>query len=315
MSKKFKRSINYFEITTKNEIKEVRDSLKLSIDRINHNEKKKRKKRFRELNGNTFLQIKTIKTDSFYYSGCAKLVRNEFPEVADKATGETTLLDQEKDDTKGIPEETHFVICHHPKLKNPIIAIESTIKGPRENNINYFLSYALRDKKIDDDFIFTPKFAFDINKLEDRLNGVAKMRITFHRDNIGAYEKEDTETGELFAKALEYADSEYITMEFGIHFNKKNRLSSQGIMGKLRSIINLLKKKPKTKELFSKLEVKAPDSLYDDKIRVFDLIKSRVASEVKTEKRRIRAQYYNSPDLYEAIKKQIFNDFDLKGKV
>lgn len=31
MSKKFKRSINYFEITTNNEIKEIHDLLKLSI--------------------------------------------------------------------------------------------------------------------------------------------------------------------------------------------------------------------------------------------------------------------------------------------
>lgn len=315
MSEKFKRSINYYEIHTKKKSKKVIDYLKKAVKKINHNERYKAKNRFRALSTGSYLQVTKITETPMFFAGCAKMVRNEFPVISDKKKGTVTKIAEEDDDDKGIPEETHFVICIHKSLSKPIIAIESTLKGPRENNISSFLSYALRDMDVDDDFNLIPIFAFDINKLEERINGVAKIKMSFHRDNIEDFNELDPETGSVLAAAIEYADSEYITLEFGINFQKiKERYPTKSLKDRFLKLLGVVQQNPKAKDLIKKLEVRAPDSLYENKIRLFDLIQSKVASEVTAERRRPRVQYFESTGLHNAIKNQILNDFDLTGE-
>lgn len=55
--------------------------------------------------------------------------------------------------------------------------------------------------------------------------------------------------------------------------------------------------------------MKAEDSNFGDRLRLFDLIESKVASEVTADRKRPRSQYYDSASLYAAIRAQIETDF------
>jgi hypothetical protein len=160
------------------------------------------------------------------------------------------------------------------------------------------------------EFTFEPVFAFDYDQFLERISEVANVKMMFRSEDVEEYSKFDPSTGQLIRNAMKLGDSEYVTMEFGINFQKKkNRHNTDGLMKLVKHFINVLKNNPTAKDYINKLDVKAEDSNFDHKLRLFDLIESKVASEVLAEKIRSRSQYYESSSLYESIRKQIEKDF------
>jgi hypothetical protein len=256
------------------------------------------------------MEIHRIRSGGSYFFCCCKAIKEEFPEITDMQTGQQSELDEEGDENKGIPEETHFVISMNPAYRYPIIAVESCMRGPKSGDIERFFSQVLVNLELLDEFLFEPVFAIDYATLAERTMDVASITLVVHQSQIDAIRAEDATTGDLLRTAQQYADSEYVAIESKVKFNRiKERHSTRGLNRVFRSLVNMLRRSPEVKENFTKLDVRIQDRNFGGRLRLIDLIESKVASEVPAERKRPRSQYYNSTALYDAIRRQLERDF------
>lgn len=310
MASKLKRKINYFEIKTIGEI-DTKELLKIAISRIIKANKRKSKKRYKDLSGGGGKMIinvsKEVGNHIYFFS---KSIRGQFPEITDMSDDVVERLDAEDDDNKGVHEEAHFVISFKESYLQPIIAIESTLKGPKFNDIQRYLNSSIKKKESDQEFIFEPIFAFNYDEMVERVSDVANIKMMFHRDQISLYSNYDPSTGEILRASMDYLDAEYVTLEYKINFQQiSKRYPTNSLVSRFHKFIDIFRKTPKAIEHITKLDVRAQDKKFNGRLRLFDLIESKVASEVLAERRRPRSQYYNSSTLYDAIREQMARDF------
>jgi len=307
------RKINYYKVGLKKsgDISRHLNEVLIKIEEFKEDNSSKR--RYSNPTGPD-IEFSTLSLKGDFYNIKAVAIRDEFPEVISKTDGSTEILEQEEDETKGIPNNTHIVIYVGRKVEQPIIAIESTQKGPRIKDIGFFFNRVLINLGIKgNEFSFEPVFAFQLETLQERIgNEIAQFKMLVHKDDIADIMAYDDETGKLLKHSSEYAESEYIYLNFKIDFKRtKNPFPREGLASRVRSVINILLNKPQSKNHFRKLDLWARDHQSGNQLRLFDLLEQKVASVVKAERKRPRSQDYNSSQLYEAIRQKIVEEFRL----
>lgn len=303
------RKINYFEIFVTNDL-ESRTCIDASMNKIQEFNRERARERQRFASSGGIIHVVDVINDRHFYNCRSKLIRDEFPEITDKQEDTVEAIAAETDENKGIHDETHFVISTHPQYPRPIIAVESCMKGPKHGDIRRYLENMLIHSGTHAEFNFEPVFGLDLSSFNAILTDVAEIRMIFHRDDILRYNDFDPTTGALLRAAMNYGDSEYITLEFNVNFQRRrNRYPTGGLINRVRHFVNILTANPEAKGLFQKLDVKAEVIDSGNKLKLFDLIESKIAREIRAERRRPRSQYYNSASIYAAIRSQIENDF------
>lgn len=245
------------------------------------------------------------------YNCCMKLILEEFPEVIDKVSDDIEELAEESDPTKGLYEETHFVIYLRPNNEPPVLAIESVMKGAKTRDVENFLNVGMVKAGFNNDTLrFDPVFAFQYENFEARIEDVANLKMMFHYSDIAAFTQYDATAGELLRLAQNYADTEYVTLEFKVNFQRtERRHNTDDLKSRVLNFVRIFRRNPEAKRLVKKLDVRAQDKQAEGKIRLFDLIEEKVASEITVEKKRPTSQYYLSNDMYNAIRSRIRSDF------
>lgn len=303
------RKINFYEISVTNGL-DCRACIDAAINQTNAFNASKARERQKPASSGGIVQIIDIRNVSHYHYCLSKLIRDEFPEVTDKTEDTVEVIEAENDPNKGIHDETHFVISKNPNYNRPIIAVESCMRGPKYTDIHRYLESMLIHSGAQAEFIFEPVFAFEYKEFLDRMKDVAQIKMMFYREDVQQYSGIDPDTGQLLRIAMNYGDPEYIALEFNVNFQKKkHRYPTDGLVSRVKHLVNILINNPDAKNLIKRLDVKAEDSNFGDRLRLFDLIESKVASEVTADRKRPRSQYYDSTSLYAAIRAQIETDF------
>lgn len=311
---KVKRKINYYKITLKSG-NDSRPYVKGAINQLIEYKESSSPRRFNRTSTGPeieFLDILQKGEDFWYLKSIA--IRSEFPEVYDRATGDLEAMDEEEDENKNIPDVTHSVIYQGQKSESPVLAIESTLKGPKLRDIEFFMNRLLLNIGVKDDlFDFEPVFAFNLSKLIERIDDdVAKLSILVHQDQIEAIRGHDRFTAEMLESMRDYGQSEYIQAEFSIYANrKKEDFPRRGLAQNIWRLIRIFHEKPEAKLDFKKVDIKARDRESGNELRLFDLLEQKVASEVVAERKRTRSRDYDSRKLYEAIREKMVGEFRL----
>lgn len=290
---------------------ESKKGIEMCTKLMKHFNSSKSTKRYRPISGG-LMKIQDIQETGSYIYCKAKLIRDEFPEVSDKIKDTDEKMESEGDNTKGIREETHIAISNNIKHRYPIIAVESTLKGPKYSDIKNFFNFIFINSGNDGEFRFEPLFAFKDDEILDRIEDVANINMVFHHSDVPEYSNIDPKLGTFIKNALNFGKSEYVKFEFGVNFQKKKkRFQTTRLKEIVIDLIGVFRRAPKARKLIKKFDVKAEDRNNNSRLRLFDLIESKVASEISVEKKRPRSQYYNSKSIYDAIREQMEKDFKI----
>jgi len=308
------RKINYYELKIVGTDEEAFSVYERALAELETRNSSVSDNRFRPMSGGGNMIIRrTGGTPSTSYF-ISTAIKDEFPGIYNLTNDEIEQLAAEGDITKGIPEEAHFVVFKHEPLNHPIIAIESTQKAPRAGDIeSYFTRLVITEEEDSIEFFFDPVFAFDLDTLEERMMDVASVRIVAHHSQIDAISDFDQNTASALRAVYNNIGGEYIEINSWTDFGKKKtRPSTETIVQRALRWIGLIREDPERKEHLRKVDVRATDRDNGGKLSLFDLIQSKVASEVKAEKRRPRSQYYSSLSLHNEIKQKIEEDFRIR---
>lgn len=304
------RKVNFYEIIGLNNL-DVRQSISTASDlwKVLHHAKDDNRKY--ATSSNDIIQLMQLDLIGNKYNGLIKLIKDEFPVVHNKQTDETETIDGEYDPDKGIPEETHFVISVHPILRHPVIGVESTMQGVKYKDVKHYFESMMMRAGIPAELIFEPVYAFSYEEFLQRIDEVAQISLMFHRDEVSKYSQYDRSTGEMLFQVMDFGDPEYVTVELYIDFRKRTkRWPTDGLKRKLLDLVGVLMDNPEAKNYMKRFDVKATDRNFGGRLRLFDLIESKVASEVKVERRGPRSQYYDSHSIHASIRAQIEKDFE-----
>lgn len=303
------RKINFYEIFINNDL-DCKQSIEEAIKKFNNLNRAKSNKRKKSIAGGVYMQVEEFHKVGFYFQGKSKVVRDEFPEIINKVDDSMETMSAEDDPQKGIPDETHFIISMNKTYPNPIIAVESCLKGPKSNDIRKYLNSMFLHSGGKGEFIFEPYYKFDYDNFLKRIGDVASIKFKVFQSEIDGLKQMGNKTGTYIRNSFSYGNPEYITFEFGINFQKKKkRHDSSSLKEMAIDFVSFLKKGKNKKDLFKRLDIKAQDNYDDGTLRLFDLIESKIASEVVAERKRPRSKYFNSNSLYEEIRGQIESDF------
>lgn len=306
-----KRNINYYELKVVGTDRDALTIYRQALDELNTRNTNGSSNRFRPMSGGGIMIIRqdggTNNSDYFVSTS----IKNTFPGIYDLTNDEIQQLEAEEDSDKGIPEEAHFVVFWNERLNHPIVAVESTMKAPRGGDIEkYFTKMVTTEENQEIEFVFEPVFAFDLGTLEERLIDVASIRIIAHQSQINEISNFDENLATGLRTLYDYAGGEYIEINSWTNFGRtKSRPDTESLVRRAFNLIGLFREDPERKRFLTKVDIKAQDRDNSGKLRTFDLIQSRVASEVTAERRRPRSQYYESIGLYNSINDKIREDF------
>jgi hypothetical protein len=323
-----KRTINYFELVFDNYEGNAYSLAVKALDRIKDSLVAGEKPKLLQLTSRSdaYCVLHEITINGQYYDCKGKVVIGDaFPGVTDNTTMTETTLQEEKDTKKGLHYETHFIFStnpHFPEVPTSLFAIESTSKGLTEKDIANYLRWQVADQIEDAVTCYMkPLFVLNLDTFPERINDVATLEMIAYRADLERLKVFDDNLWSLFKNAFDFAETEYVQLEFGIKFNvKKNRTNPGRLKSSVLKLVEKLQKftfgeniKPLTHSGVSKMHVRAQDKYYGDNLRLFDILGMKVGSEVLADKRRERSQYFNSRELFVAMQIQLNRDF--KGDI
>ena len=311
MSIKAKRKITYYHVSLKGP-GDSQDVMREVLDRIIDNNNTKSNSRRKRTKSGLYMYMQDCNPYGNVYYYCRLLqISDSFPEVIDKIEARTEEIDAEYDDNKGIKEETHFVVKFIPGKDTVLFAVESNQKGPKKGEITRYLDQILVNLGYENLWLFEPVFALNLETFMDRIDGVSQVNLMFHHDQIEGFKRYDASLGEMIDAAQRYGESEYVSLKFYIDFKTKQeeRHSSTGLKQKLAQLLGIIRNRPEVKQHMHRFDVRAQDSQNNGRLQLFDLLESKMASEIIAERKRKTSQYFDSTYLYEAIRTQIEEDF------
>ncbi|MCI4650814.1 hypothetical protein [Phaeodactylibacter sp.] len=308
-----KRTINFFYAQMKRD-EDCRKRLRQVIEKLLVHQQNKDRKRKMSLRDGGELQFPIVNEVGSYYFLKGSIVRDQFPEAFDKKLDREEMFEEEINPDKGVYDESHMVLALSEKLDHPMIGIESTLKGPKSGDVVRFFNRLLLDLQLPEpnEFDFKPVFAFKDLEVLDRIyeENVATIHAKIHYEHLATWKDAGISLAEILVAAQKATNSEYVEIKLGVDFvKKKKRHPVNGLFNTFKQLVYFLKENPEARRNADKLYIRAEDVNFGNKLRLFDLIQQRVASEVEVDRRRPTSQYYQSRELFNAIKERLEEDF------
>jgi hypothetical protein len=214
------------------------------------------------------------------------------------------VTDLEDRGSDGIMDTSHFIIDF--RRTKTILALEYNHSGAKiEDFVKYMEKIGISKELIDKlgfQFLTEESFA----DLDERINRISEFSLKIHKDNFDSIRGMDGNIIQAAEATIKNFENEYALLNFKIDYRK---FSDTPLIK--RSIINIVhwfEENPDKKNLFNYLNFVAEDETNNNKLRLFDLIVSKVKSEFNVQKKR-KSKTIISEDMFPKMQREI----DLKG--
>lgn len=294
--KKVKRKINYYELEFAFSEDSNFEIFFKTLTRLAKTRAKIRYQRF----GDKFVFIQGIENKDNLLKGKMRCVRKDLlPELMNTKTDETKGIEAKEEE--GLVETTHFILDYSKKGK-VFLALEYNHYGSKITDLVNYVERVGIDQKILDRVGFKPIVKDELEKFQDRVNRFSEFVVTVHKDNIAKVKALDQQIWGALHHSIEHFGSEYATLRMKFDFKQESENSAIK-----KSVFNLIKSfssKPKAKNVFNKLSLKAEDGEKDNLLENFDLLLEKVNSEIKVEKKE-KYRTLISVDMFQKMTKEL----------
>jgi len=294
--KKVKRKINYYEL----EFVFSEDSnFKIFFETLTRLAKTRAKIRYQRF-GDKFVFIQGIDNKDNLLKGKMRCVRKDLlPELMNTKTDETKGIDAKEEE--GLVETTHFILDYSKEGK-VFLALEYNHYGSKITDLVNYVERVGIDQKILERVGFKPIVKDELEKFQDRVNRFSEFVVTVHKDNIAKVKALDQKIWSSLQYSIEHFGSEYATLR--LKFDFKQATEDSAIKKSVFNVIKSFSSKPKNKNVFNKLSLRAEDGEKDNLLENFDLLLEKVNSEIKVEKKE-KYRTLISVDMFQKMTKEL----------
>lgn len=294
--KKVKRKINYYEL----EFVFSKDSnFKIFFETLTRLAKTRAKIRYQRF-GDKFVFIQGIDNKDNLLKGKMRCVRKDLlPELMNTKTDETKGIDAKEEE--GLVETTHFILDYSKEGK-VFLALEYNHYGSKITDLVNYVERVGIDQKILERVGFKPIVKDELEKFQDRVNRFSEFVVTVHKDNIAKVKALDQKIWSSLQYSIEHFGSEYATLR--LKFDFKQATEDSAIKKSVFNVIKSFSSKPKNKNVFNKLSLRAEDGEKDNLLENFDLLLEKVNSEIKVEKKE-KYRTLISVDMFQKMTKEL----------
>jgi|TARA_R110002051_G_scaffold323268_1_gene416307 hypothetical protein len=293
---KVKRKINYYELEFVFSENSNFESFFETLTRLAKTRAKIRYQRF----GDKFVFIQGIENKNNLLKAKMRCVRKDLlPELMNTETDETKGIDAKEEE--GLVETTHFIL-DYSKNGKVFLALEYNHYGSKISDLVNYIERVGIDQKILERVGFKPIIKDELAKFQDRVNRFSEFVVTVHKDNIAKVKALDNKIWSSLHYSIEHFGSEYATLR--LKFDFKQQSENSEIKKSVFNLIRNFSSKPKAKNVFNKLSLRAEDGEKDNLLENFDLLLEKVNSEIRVER---KAKYRNliSTDMFQQMTKEL----------
>ncbi|WP_233901207.1 hypothetical protein [Tenacibaculum piscium] len=293
---KIKRKINYYELQFVFSKDSDFESFFETLTRLAKTRAKIRYQRF----GDKFVFIQGIENKNNLLKAKMRCVRKDLlPELMNTETDETKGIEAKEEE--GLVETTHFII-DYSKNGKVFLALEYNHYGSKITDLVNYIERVGIDQKILERVGFKPIIKDELAKFQDRVNRFSEFVVTVHKDNIAKVKELDQNIWSSLHHSIEHFGSEYATLR--LKFDYKQQSENSEIKKSVYNIIKKFSSKPKVKNVFNKLSLKAEDGEKDNLLENFDLLLEKVNSEIRVE-RKEKYRTLISTDMFQQMTKEL----------
>lgn len=293
---KVKRKINYYELEFVFSENSDFESFFETLTRLAKTRAKIRYQRF----GDKFVFIQGIENKNNLLKAKMRCVRKDLlPELMNTETDETKGIDAKEEE--GLVETTHFIL-DYSKNGKVFLALEYNHYGSKITDLVNYIERVGIDQEILERVRFKPIIKDELAKFQDRVKRFSEFVVTVHKDNIVKVKTLDQKIWSALHYSIEHFGSEYATLRLKFDYRQQSENSQIK-----KSVFNLIKNfssKPKSKNIFNKLSLRAEDGEKDNLLENFDLLIEKVNSEIKVEKKE-KYRTLISKDMFQQMTKEL----------
>lgn len=293
---KVKRKINYYELEFVFSEDSNFESFFETLTRLAKTRAKIRYQRF----GDKFVFIQGIENKNNLLKAKMRCVRKDLlPELMNTETDETKGIDAKEEE--GLVETTHFIL-DYSKNGKVFLALEYNHYGSKITDLVNYIERVGIDQKILERVGFKPIIKDELAKFQDRVNRFSEFVVTVHKDNIAKVKALDQKIWSALHYSIEHFGSEYATLR--LKFDYRQQSENSEIKKSVYNIIKNFSSKPKAKNVFNKLSLRAEDGEKDNLLENFDLLLEKVNSEIRVE-RKEKYRTLISTDMFQQMTKEL----------
>ncbi len=253
--------------------------------------------------GERYIYIQGVSNEGNIIKGKLRSIRDDiFPQLINMTNDEVTDLEDRGSD--GIMDTSHFIIDF--RRTKTILALEYNHSGAKiDDFVKYMEKIGISKELIDKlgfQFLTEESFA----DLEDRINRISEFSLKIHKDNFEAIRGMDGNIIQAAEATINNFENEYALLNFKIDYRKFS--DTPLIKRSILNIVQWFQENPDKKNLFNYLNFTAEDETNNNKLRLYDLIVSKVKSEFNVQKKR-KAKTIISEDMFPKMQREI----DIKG--
>lgn len=275
---KVKRKVNYYELEFTFSEDSNFESFFETLTKLAKTRAKIRYQRF----GDKFVFIQGIDNKDNLLKAKMRCVRKDvLPELMNTETDETKGIEAKEEE--GIVETTHFILDYR-KNNKVFLALEYNHYGSKITDLVNYIERVGIDQKILERVGFKPIIKDELQAFQNRVNRFSEFVVKVHKDNIAKIRELDQKIWSSLHYSIEHFSSEFATLT--LKFDYRQTSEESEIKKSVFNIIKSFSKKPKNKNLFNKLSLRAEDGEKDNLLETFDLLLEKVHSEFKVEKKK-----------------------------
>lgn len=293
---KVNRKINYYELQFVFSERADFETFFETLTRLAKTRAKIRYQRF----GDKYIFIQGIDNQDNLLKGKMRCVRKDLlPELMNTETDETKGIDAKEEE--GLVETTHFIIDYRKDGK-VFLSLEYNHYGSKISDLVNYIERVGIDQKILKHVGFKPIIKDELEKFQDRVNRFSEFVVTVHKDNIEKVKALDQKIWSSLHYSIEHFGSEYATLR--LKFDFKQEPEDAAIKNSVFNLIKIFSRKPKTKNVFNKLSLRAEDGEKNNLLENFDLLLEKVNSEIRVERKK-KYRTLISTDMFQQMTKEL----------
>ncbi|PIF62125.1 hypothetical protein [Flavobacterium sp. 11] len=253
--------------------------------------------------GERYVFIQGVSNGGNIIQGKLRSIRDDiFPQLINMTNDEVTDLEDRGSD--GIMDTSHFIIDF--RRNKTILALEYNHSGAKiDDFVKYIEKIGISKELITKlGFQFLTEESFE--DLESRINRISEFSLKIHKDNFEEIRGMDGNILQAAEATINNFENEYAVLNFKMDYRKFS--DTPQIKRSILNIVHWFEENPDKRNLFNYLNFVAEDETNNNKLRLYDLIVSKVKSEFNVQKKK-KAKTIISEDMFPKMLREI----DIKG--
>lgn len=253
--------------------------------------------------GERYIFIQGVNNEENIIKGKLRSIRDDiFPQIINMTSDEVTDLEDRGSD--GIMDTSHFIIDF--RRNSTILALEYNHSGAKIDDFVRYIEKIGISKNLINKLGFQFVTEEDFRDLENRINRISEFSLKIHKDNFESIRGMDGNILQAAEATINVFENEYALLNFKVDYRKFS--DTPMIKQSILNIVNWFVENPDKKNLFNYLNFKAEDETNNNRLRLYDLIVSKIKSEFYVQKKR-KAKVIISEDMFP----KMLHEINLKG--